>query len=150
MIVMPGMRGPRVMVYMPGDLGRALKVIGVVLFGLFTYIRFSSSTPLLTFIVVIFAVAAIAAVWYSAIGTLNRLDFVKANEFANPNEFIRRAKLLHATEIITAALWVIWLGFSFGMFDWIPIARVSVVGVFAFIQRWRLTKMSQPRNVWER
>jgi len=150
MIVTPGMRGPRVMVYMRGDLGRALKVIGVVMFGLFTYVRFSSSTSLLTFIVAIFAIAAIAVLWSSAIGTLNRLDFVRTNEFAKPDQFIRRAKLLHATEIITAALWVIWLGFSFGMFDWIPIVIVAVVGAFAFIQRWRLTKMSQPRNVWER
>ena len=150
MIVTPGMRGPRVMVFMPGDFGRALKVIGAVLFGLLTYVRFSTSTSLLIFIVIVFAVLAIAVVWASAITTLTKLDFVRANEFADPHKFVRRAKLLHATEVVAAGLWVIWLGFSFGGLDWIPIAIVVATVIFAFFQRWRLGKMSQPRNIWER
>ena len=149
-IARPGLFGQRYLFAMPGDFGRIVKVIGVLAFGLFTYVRFSSSTPFLTFIVAVFAVIAIAVVWASAIGTLNRLDFVRANEFANPDEFIRHSKLLHAAEVIAAALWVIWLGFSFETFDWVPIALVVTVAVFALIQRWRLTKISQPRNVWEK
>ena len=138
------------MVFMPGDFGRALKVVGAVLFGLLTYVRFSTSTPLLSFIVIVFAVLAVAVVWASAIATLKKLDFIKANEFADPHKFVRRAKLLHATEVIAAGLWVIWLGLSFGRFDWVPVMIVAATVIFAFLQRWRLGKASQPKNVWER
>lgn len=138
------------MVYMEGDFGRALKVIGILLVGLFTFVRFSSSTPLLTILVIVFAVSAIAAVWASAIRTVRRLDFVRANEFGDPDAFVRLAILLHIAEIAAAAVWVIWLGFSFGQFDWIPIVMVAVVAIFALIQRSRLAKISQPRNMWEK
>ncbi len=149
-IARPGLFAQRYFFAMPGDFSRIVKVIGILAFGLFTYIRFSSSTPLLTFIVATFALAAVAVMWSSAIGTLNRLDFVRANEFANPDAFVRRAKFLHITELAAAVVWVIWLGFPFGRFDWIPIALVVTAAVFALIQRWRLTKISQPRNVWEK
>ena len=138
------------MMFMQGDFGRVVKVFGVLMFGFVSYTRFTSATPLLTFSVVVLAILAIAAVRASATSTLKRLDFIRANEFANPDDFVRRAKSLHIAEIVVAILWVIWLGRSFGEFDWVPIALVVTVAVFAFIQRWRLTKMSQPRNVWER
>ncbi len=138
------------MIFMQGDFGRVVKVFGVLGLGFVSYIRFASATPLLTFSVVVFAILAVAAVWASAISTSKRLDFIRTNEFANPDDFVRRANSLHIAEIVAATLWVIWLGISFGEFDWVLIIVIVAALVFAFVQRWRLTKISQPRNVWEK
>ncbi len=149
-VMTPGTLGPRGMVFMQGDLGRILKIF-VVLGCLFiSGVRFTTATPIPLFFVALAAVAATVAAWASLIATLRTLDFVRANEFLNPDHFIRRAKSLHIAEVAAAAVWIIWLGFSFGRIDWIPIAIAVVVAVFAFIQRSRVAKISQPRNMWEK
>ena len=149
-VMMPGTLGPRGMVLMQGDLGRILK-ISVVLGCLFiSGVRFTTATPVPSFFVALAAVAAIVAAWASLIATLRTLDFVRANEFVNPDDFIRRARSLHIAEVAAAAIWIIWLGFSFGRFDWLPIAIAVVVAVFAFFQRSQVAKFGQPRNMWEK
>ena len=146
----PGTLGPRGVVFMQGDLGRLLKIFVVLGWLFISGARFTTTTPVPSFFVVLAAVAAIVAAWASLIATLRTLNFIRANEFANPDDFFRRAKFLHIAEVAAAAVWVIWLGFSFGRFDWIPIAIAVIVAAFAFIQRSRLAKISQPRNVWEK
>ena len=149
-VMTPGALGPRGMVFMQGDLGRILKIF-VVLGCLFiSGVRFTTATPVPSFFVALAAVAAIVAAWASLIATMRKLDFVRANEFANPDDLIRRAKSLHIAEVTAAAVWIIWLGFSFGRFDWLPIAIAVVVAAFAFIQRSRVAKIGQPRNMWEK
>ena len=149
-VMTPGALGPRGMVFMQGDLGRILKIF-VVLGCLFiSGVRFATATPVPSFFVLLVAVVAIVATWASLIATLRKLDFVKANEFANPDDFIRRAKSLHIAEVAAAAVWIIWLGFSFGRFNWTSIAIAVIAAAFALIQRSRLAKIGQPRNMWEK
>ena len=150
MIVTPGMRGPRVMVYMPGDFGRILKIIGVVVFLFLSGGRFVASEPLPFFFGIFAGLFAIMAILSSISSSTTRLEFVTANEFTDEDEFKRQTKSMHIAEVVAGVIWVAWLVVSLGQFDWLLISLGAATLLFALARKYKLSKMSQPRNVWER
>ena len=144
------MLGQRVFFAMPGDFGRAVKIIGFFIVAVLTVVRFISITPHYFYFVIGAAILAVIVVWASVLGSFNRLDFVRANEFTEPADFKRAAVHMHLAEVVAAAAWVLWLGFSFGSFDTIATALIVAFAIWALIERRRIMKISQPRNVWEK
>ena len=142
--------GPAFIVVMQGDFGRYLKIFGLVVVAFMTGGRFVASEPL-PFVIAVFAgCLAIVAVLMSIAGSANRMEFVAANEFADKDEFKRQSKTMHIAEVVVGVIWVAWLGFSLGQFDWLLISLAVATLLFAFARRYKLSKMSQPRNVWEK
>ena len=148
-IVRPGL-GNRFVVAMPGDFGRALKMIGVVVFAFLTGVRFAASEPLPFFIAIFAGILAIIAVLLSISGSTNRLGFVAANQFTDKDEFKRQTMTMHIAEVFVGVVWVAWLVVPLGQFDWLLIGLAVATLLFAFARKYKLTKMSQPRNVWEK
>ena len=146
----PGLRGPRVMVYMAGDFGRMLKIIGFVVFAFMTGGRFLAAEPLPIFVAIPAGGLALVAILMSIAASANRIGFVAANEFTDADFFKRQTFSMHAAETLVAAIWVFWLVVSFGQFDWPIIGLAGATLLFALGRNWKLRKMSQPRNVWEK
>ena len=137
-------------VHMPGDFGRALKIVGFLALAFLTGGRFVASEPLPLLIAIFAGCLAIVAVLMSIVGSSNRLEFVAANQFVDKDEFKRQSKTMHIAEVFVGVIWVAWLGFSLGQFDWLLIGLAVATLLFAFARKLKLTKMSQPRNVWEK
>ena len=142
--------GPAFIVVMRGDFGRYLKIFGLVVVAFMTGGRFVASEPL-PFVIAVFAgCLAIVAVLMSIAGSANRIEFVAANQFTDKDEFKRQSMTMHIAEVSVGVIWVAWLGFSLGQFDWLLISLAVATLLFAFARRYKLSKMSQPRNVWEK
>ena len=142
--------GNRFAVAMPDDFGRMLKIIGVVAFLFLSGGRFVTSEPLPFYVGIFAAVLAIVAILSSISSSSTRLEFVAANEFTDKDEFNRQTKSMHIAEVVAGVIWVAWLVVSLGQFDWLLIGLAGATLLFALARKYRLTKMSQPRNVWER
>lgn len=149
-IVSPGLMGQRYLVAMPGDFGRIVKIIGFLIFVALSFGRFNSSTSLPLYFVFVAAVLALIVLWASAIGSVMRLEFVRTNEFTKPAHFKRAAMIMHFAEVSAASSWVAWLGVSIGDYDWILVGVTVTLAALALLQRSRVMKISQPRNVWEK
>ena len=142
--------GPAFIVVMQGDFGRYLKIFGLVVVAFMTGGRFVASEPL-PFIIAVFAgCLAIVAVLMSIAGSANRIEFVAANQFTDKDEFKRQSKTMHIAEVFVGVIWVTWLGFSLGQFDWLLISLAVATLLFALARKYKLSKMSRPRNVWEK
>ena len=138
------------MVVMQGDFGRYLKIFGLVVVAFMTGGRFVASEPL-PFVIAVFAgCLAIVAVLMSIAGSANRMEFVAANQFTDKDEFKRQSMTMHIAEVWVGVIWVAWLGFSLGQFDWLLISLAGATLLFAFARKYKLSKMGQPRNVWEK
>ena len=137
-------------VHMPGDFGRALKIVGFLAFAFLTGGRFAAAEQLPLSIAIFAGCLAIVALSMSIVGSANRLKFVAANEFADKDEFKRQSKTIHIAEVLVGVIWVAWLGFSLGQFDWLLIGLAGATLLFALARKYKLSKMSQPRNVWEK
>ena len=142
--------GPAFIVVMQGDFGRYLKIFGLVVVAFMTGGRFVASEPL-PFVIAVFAgCLAIVAVLMSIAGSANRIEFVAANQFTDKDEFKRQSMTMHIAEVSVGVIWVAWLGFSLGQFDWLLISLAVATLLFALARKYKLSKMSQPRNVWEK
>ena len=148
----PGAFGNRfvVAIAMPGDFGRILKIAGVVLFVFLSGARFVASEPLQLYFIILAGLLAIMAIMSSISGSTARLEFVAANEFTDKDEFRRQTNSMHIAEFVAAIVWVAWLVVSLGQFDWLLIGLAVATLLFALARKYKLSKMSQPRNVWER
>lgn len=149
-MVTQGMRGPSVMVAMPGDFWRLMKIIGVVISVFLSIGRFATSEPLPFFFGILAGLLAIVAIVLSISRSSRRQEFVAANEFTEIDNFRRQTKSMHVAEVVAGVIWVTWLAVSLGQFDWLFIGLTVATLLFAFARRNKLTKMSQPRNVWEK
>ena len=135
---------------MPGDFGRILKIIGVVLFLLLSGGRFVATEPLPLFFGIVAGLLAIMAILSSISGSTSRLEFVVANEFTDADEFKRQTQSMHIAEVVAGVIWVAWIVVSLGQFDWLLVGLGGATLLFALARKYRLSKMSQPSNVWER
>ncbi len=149
-IARPGLFGQRYLFAMPGDFGRALKIIGFLIFTALSIGRFTSSTSHPLYFVGIAAMLALIVVWSSVIGSFRRFEFVRANEFTEPAHFKRTALLMHLAELSAAVSWLAWLSVSVGDYDWVLIGLTIALAAMAIVQRSKVMKISQPRNVWEK
>lgn len=135
---------------MPGDFGRILKIIGVVLFLFLSAGRFVATEPLPLFFGIVAGLLAIVAILSSISGSTSQLEFVVANEFTDAYEFKRQTQSMHIAEVFAGVIWVAWIVVSLGQFDWLLVGLGGATLLFALARKYRLSKMSQPRNVWER
>ncbi len=142
--------GPSFAIMMRGDFARYMKILGFVVVVFMTVGRYVASEPLPLLIMIFAGCLAIAALSMSIVGSANRMEFVAANEFADKDEFKEQSKTMHIAEVFVAVIWVAWLGFSLGQFDWLLIGLAVATLLFALARKYKLSKMSQPRNVWEK
>ena len=149
-VVLPGSFGNRFVVAMPGDFGRIMKIFGVVLFIFLSGGRFLTSEPLQFYFGIFAGFLAIMAILASISSSTTRLEFVTANEFTDEDEFKRQTKSMHIAEVAAGVIWVAWLVVSLGQFDWMLIGLGAATLVFALARKYKLSKMSQPPNVWDR
>lgn len=134
---------------MPGDFRRMLKIIGVVLFLVLSGGRFATSEPLPLFFGIFAGLFAIMTISSSISSSKTRLEFVTANEFTDEDEFRRQTKSMHMAEVTAGVIWVAYLVVFLGQFDWLLIGLGVAMLLFALARRYKLFKMSQPRNIWE-
>ena len=149
-VIRPAGFGNRFAVAMPGDFGRILKIVVGVVFLFMSGGRFVASEPLPFFVGIFAGFLVITAVLSSISGSTKRLEFVAANEFTDKDEFRRQTKSMHIAEVVAGVIWVAWLVVSLGQFDWLLIGLGVATLLFALGRKFKLTKMSQPRNVWEK